>query len=297
MYRVFGSLAVCPSKVNTVFCEYGRVPQNYLDPTYKGSVMFFLKDIDNLIDKLDGRVSYIITSADGSLDLRYAEKEKFPSASIIKLPILWSVFTKVAKGEMALTDEMPVHTENIVIGYGILRSLHVGITPTVEDMCLLMTALSDNVATNMLIDRLGFTSINADISACGMSNTVLARKMEDAEARTQGRDNFTSSHDVITLLKLFRNSEFLSEPLRNRILNILGNQRYNNLISHYMPSGFHFAHKTGDIPGTLHDVGILHSPAGKEYYIAVMCSDLADNIQGLKFLNDFGVRIFAELQN
>ena len=78
------------------------MPQGYLDPTLQRICHFFQKDIDNLIDKLDGRVSYIVTSADGSLDLRYAEKERFPSASIIKLPILWSVFAKVAKGEMAL---------------------------------------------------------------------------------------------------------------------------------------------------------------------------------------------------
>ena len=259
--------------------------------------MDFQKDLDSLIDTVDGRVSYIIASADGSLDLRRAEKEKFPAASVIKLSILWSVFANVAKGDMALADKMPVCTENFVGGYGILRSLHVGITPTVDDMCALMADLSDNVAANMLIDRLGFSRINADILSCGMTSTVLARKLEDIEARAQGRDNITSPIDAITLLKLYRHSHTLPDHLRNRMLDILHDQRYNNFLSHYMPPLFRFAHKTADIPGSLHDVGILHSPSGKEYYIVVMCSDLADNVQGLRFLNDFGARLFAELQD
>jgi len=63
-----------------------------------------------------------------------------------------------------------------------------------------------------------------------------------------------------------------------------------------MPPTFRFAHKTGDLPGVLHDVGFLYTPKGKLYDIAIMCSGLADNIQGLRFFNAAGAMLFAEME-
>ncbi|SBV92248.1 conserved hypothetical protein [uncultured delta proteobacterium] len=255
------------------------------------------KDLETLSKNVHGRVSYIVASADGALDLRRGEKDRFPSASIIKLPILWSVFSKAAKGELALTEEMPLRAGDIVDGYGVLKGMHVGIGTTIEDLCFLMTVTSDNVATNMLIDKLGFAAINADIAACGMPDTVLGRKMLDAEARAQGRDNFTTPLDVLTFLKMLRHGGTMPENSRARMLAIMHNQCCNNFIPQYMPEGFRFAHKTGDIQGTVHDAGILYGPSGREYYVIVLCSDLADNLNGVKFLNDFGSVLFAQLKN
>lgn len=254
------------------------------------------KDLDALSNTVNGRVSYIVASTDGALDLRRGEKERFPSASIIKLPILWSVFSKAAKGEMALAEELPMRAGDVVDGYGVLKGLHAGIGTTLEDLCFLMTVTSDNVATNMLIDRLGFAAINADIAACGMTDTVLGRKMMDFEARAQGRDNITTSRDVLAFLQLLRHSGTIPETSRARMLAIMHNQCCNNFIPQFMPEGFRFAHKTGDIPGTVHDAGLLYSPSGGEYYVVVLCSGLTDNLHGVKFLNDFGVALFAGLK-
>jgi len=252
----------------------------------------FEHTLKSLADTVDGKVSYIIRAADGSLDVCRDETRRFPSASIIKLTILWTAFRKAASGELALDAEAPMLAEDVVGGYGALKGLHVGIAPTLEDLCVLMTDYSDNIATNMLIDRLGFESINADIAACGLESTVLGRKMMDAEARQRGLDNFTTPRDIVSLLEQYRHSAAIPERFRERMLGILHEQFCNNFLSHYMPPDFRFAHKTGDLPGSLHDTGILYSPAGKEYYVAVMCTDLADNIRGLEFLNDFGAALF-----
>ena len=258
--------------------------------------MMTMRDkLEALRECLKGRVGYIIESSDGLTNLRENERCVFPSASIIKLAILWAVFRRVAEGRASVSDTAAMRYEDIVGGYGILKDLHPGIELTVGDMCSLMICYSDNVATNMLIDRFGIGYINEEVRSCGLTDTELNRKMMDSEAKAKGLDNYTSPLDVVNLLKLYLDSNRISKPLREEMTGILLRQFCNNFQAHFMPEGFRFAHKTGDLPGTLHDVGVLSPPSGQAHFIAVMCDGLDRNEDGLRFLNEAGSVIFSHL--
>jgi beta-lactamase class A len=251
--------------------------------------------IEALRGNLKGRVGYIIESRDGSTNLRANERGVFPSASIIKLTILWAVFRSVEDGRAFVSETAIMRDKDVVGGYGVLKDLHPGIELTVGDMCSLMICYSDNVATNMLIDRFGMDYINEEVRGCGLTDTVLNRKMMDSEAKARGLDNYTSPLDVVNLLKLYLDSDRISKALREEMTGILYRQFCNNFLAHFMPEGFRFAHKTGDLPGTLHDVGILYPPSGQAHFIAVMCDGLEGNEDGLRFLNEAGSVIFSHL--
>jgi len=192
-----------------------------------------MKDkLKRMTDALDGRVGYIIASQDGKVDIRNGEEQVFPSASIIKLSVLWAVFRKVSDGELSLTRMIPLRDRDIVGGYGVLQNIHPGVTLTVLDLCALMIHCSDNIAANFLIDLLGMEFINEEIWACGMEKTILQRKMMDAAARERRLDNYTSPSDMVRLMRQYRDSGRIEPPLRKQMEEILLGQLYNNFLAH-----------------------------------------------------------------
>lgn len=252
--------------------------------------------IESLCREAGGHIGYVLVAEDGSLDIRANEDAVFPSASIIKLTILWTVFREVTEGRLLLTEELPVRAEDIVGGYGVLQKMRLGIVLSIADLCALMIDYSDNVATNMLIDRLSLERIGEEITACDLGATTLRRKMMDVAAKERGLDNYTSPLDVVKLLKLYVHSDLIDGNLRNLMIDILLNQFCNNYIAQYIPSNYKYAHKTGDLPGVFHDVGILYAPAGDIYFLAVMCEEMKDEVAGIRFINNFGQIIFENLK-
>ncbi|MFN5342853.1 MAG: serine hydrolase, partial [Roseiflexaceae bacterium] len=101
------------------------------------------------------RISLLWQPLDGSPATAYHAERQVKTASIIKLPILVHAALLVDAGQLSWSQRVPYHTTDTVPGMGILRYLDAGITPTVRDLCVLMTIISDNTATNMLIDLLG----------------------------------------------------------------------------------------------------------------------------------------------
>lgn len=255
-----------------------------------------MKDwLESLCKSLNGRVGYIIASEDGSLDIRRGADQVFPSASIIKLPVLWAIFCKIHDGKLDLSQKTVMRSADIVDGYGVLKNIHPGAELTMLDLCNLMIHYSDNIATNLLIEIVGMDYINEEIYACGLKHTTLQRKMMDVASKERGLDNSTSPSDMVILLRQYRDSKRISAELRAQMKKILLGQFCNNFLAHYMPPGFSFAHKTGDLPGTMHDVGYLYTPKGRLFDVAVMCTNLANNIDGLYYLNETGAALFSEL--
>ncbi len=247
--------------------------------------------INSLLEKLEGKAGIIIKEAGGGVLFSHNASMVFPSASIIKQYILWELYSKAARGELSLDSAAAIAPGNRVGGYGVLKDMAAD-SLTVKDLSLLMIALSDNIATNTLIDLAGMDDVNRAAKALGCTNTVLQRKMMDLDAKARGLDNFTSPEDVALLLGNYLESPLLPAPLRQEMAATLKKQIYQNFLAHYMPESFSFAHKTGDLPGVLHDTGILYTPGGKTLIVAVMTKELKSNISGLKFLNALGEVIF-----
>lgn len=247
--------------------------------------------IKDLLKSLDGRFSVIVHDLSGDEKIFINEDEVFPAASIIKLWILWKLYAEADKGKINLDEEIILKENYKVGGFGILRDMHTGLNLSLRDYATLMIILSDNTATNVLIDYLGMDAINEEIKKLGMDSTSLQRKMMDAEAKARGLDNFTSAKDTYNILaKILRGPE-ISTELRQEMINILLRQQCNNKLPLLLDPDVQFAHKTGDLPGTEHDAGILFVGDAR-VAVVVMMYGLKNNFEGIKLHNQLGKTIY-----
>ena len=247
---------------------------------------------------LEGEAAIVFRTLEGrrDFDFEVAGDKVFPAASIIKLSILWAVMKRIEGGDLSFSDTLRVEEGDM---FGTLEAQHHPIASTeltVRDLCMLMIDLSDNLASNMLIRCAGLDFINEEVRRCGLAQTVLRRKFLDYETRAKGVDNYTTPLETLRMITLFTDAAAAGSALAEEMLGILALQCDKNYLSQYMPEGFQFAHKTGHVPGALHNVGIVATPTGGRYVVSVMTNRLASDVEGLRFLNTFGERMFAFLR-
>jgi len=201
--------------------------------------------------------------------------ERFPSASVIKLSILVELFAQVDAGRATLEEQRTLAESDKVEGSGVLKELRPPIDFTLEDLARLMIVVSDNTASNMLIDRLTTEAINARMQALGLTGTFLGRRFYDFEARSRGLENVTTPADMAALLTRLERRELVSPAASEAMLAILLRQQQSSKIPALLPEGTHIAHKTGTITGASHDAGIIYSPAGP-LVLSVFTKDLPE---------------------
>lgn len=191
----------------------------------------------------------------------------FPAASVIKIPILLAVYREAQRGNVQLDTRLEVLFQHHVGGAGVLFELHDGITVTIEDLCRLMIVVSDNVASNLLLELVGAPSVQALMDEFGMGKTVLGRKFMDPPR--PGADNRTSAWDMGRCLQALQRGEILDKTHTNSALAILRRQQYREKIPLLLPPELPIAHKTGELDGVRHDVGLVEVP-GRPYVLSLL---------------------------
>ena len=200
-----------------------------------------------------------------------------PAASVIKVPILIELHARAEVGDVQLDETTRLQRSDVVGGAGVLLELHPGLEVTWRDLGVLMTVVSDNTASNMLIDRLGFDRINQRMRDIGMLDSVLGRKfMIDPNALHA--KNFTTARDMATCLARLQRGELLGVASTAEVIGVLKRQQYREKIPLLLPETVEVAHKTGEISATRHDVGIVY--AKRPYVLACLTWDLADVLAG-----------------
>jgi beta-lactamase class A len=180
-------------------------------------------------------------------------------------------------------------------GAGILKELRSGITMTVRELVTLMIILSDNTATNMLIDLIGMDAVNKTMTGLGLKSTVLRRRMMDFAAAQTGQENTTSAADLTLLFTVINDSLGLPPAYGALMLDILTRQQVQDKLPFYLPPETVLAHKTGTLAGVEHDGGILFVPGGP-YIICILTADLVTNVQGLQLVANIGKTIYEHLR-
>src|SRR6478672_12752760 len=132
--------------------------------------------LDSLVDAHHGIIGYSIIDIDNNVRMSRRGDETFPTASLIKVPILVTVYDLVAKGQLSLSDPLTVLKIDQVPGSGVLQFMHNGMALTVEDAAWLMITLSDNTATNLLLDRIIIRRVWAKMDSLGLHNTKVHSK-------------------------------------------------------------------------------------------------------------------------
>ena len=250
--------------------------------------------LKKFIDEQKGNVAVSIKDLRSGKEIKINADMEFPSASIIKIAIMSELFNKINEGVYRLDDVIEIKEEMKTGGDGILKELDYGHRFTLIEICTLMIIVSDNMATNILIDLLSMDKINSCITKLGMKKTRLQRKMMDSLAVKEGRNNFTSAEDFSLVLELIYRGENANEVYSNIMLNILKKQQVRGRLDLYLPEGVLIAHKTGDLDNLEHDGGIVFLPE-KEYIICVLTNEVNSNKDGREIIGEISRMVYDEM--
>jgi beta-lactamase class A len=218
------------------------------------------REIKKAIEQASGEVGLFIKDMATGEVIEHRADERFPAASIIKIPVLVEVLRQAEKGSLRLDKRVSILTENIVGGTGILKELKSVFALSTLDLLTLMIIISDNTAANICIDFVGMDTVNRTMLQYGLCQTLLQRKMMDLTARERGLDNWTTPRESGRLLELILNVEVLSFEMSELAIDVMAKQQINDRIPLYLPEGMRVAHKTGELPGIRHDVGVVFCP-------------------------------------
>ncbi len=184
-------------------------------------------------------------------------EQRFPAASLAKVPILVEVARQVEFGMLAWDTRYAVPANNYADSTAVLAELSPDLRPTVRDLAHLMIAISDNTASNVLLDLVGMEAVNETMHQLGLYETRIERHFMDVVARKAGHENWTTTGDMALLLSFFC-ADVL--PERDEMLKMLLRQNDNTTIPAYWSDDLPYAHKTGGLAGIVHDAGILYPP-------------------------------------
>lgn len=253
------------------------------------------KEIIKMLENICGHISFYYKNLVTGKIIKYNEEEPMLSTSLIKLPILVECFNQIKNGIINKDDIFITKESEKVPSCGALNYMKENLKVTLEDLYTLMIILSDNYATNILIDKLGIDNINKTIKEIGLRNTILNRKMFDSKKAELGLENYTSSQDMAYLLEKIYNKELIDEQYSEEMINIMKNQRLNGKIPFFLQSlnpKVEIAHKTGEDNNTTHDVGIVFA---KEPFIVCFCGNNVNVPQYERLMQDITYYLYKKI--
>lgn len=202
----------------------------------------------------------------------------YPTASTIKIAVLAELYRQNERGSGAkLGDLYTANAKDGVGTEGILQSMSAGVSRiTNHDLALLMVSLSDNSATNVLIDRVGMDNVNSWLMQLGLERTRLRRHMLDVKAAQEGRENTSTPRELITMLQALHGGRVFNKKTTDDFFKMLSTQK-SSYIPRLLPADLMIANKPGSLDAVRNDAGIVFVP-GRPFAIAVMTTFSGDDI-------------------
>lgn len=214
--------------------------------------------------------------------------QQLEAASLIKLPILVEFYRQAQTGGLDPAETMVFEERFRVGGSGSLQHEEAGTSWPLQELATLMVTQSDNVATDMLVERLGRDAITHQMELLGLKNTTLERGIYDFAAIDQGRDNLTTAADMTALLRLIAEGEL---PGSDAMHEMLDAQERKDMIPAQLPKGTRVAHKTGELLGVLHDAGIVYTPKGA-YVLVFLSQDFPSTEETREFWAELSRKVY-----
>jgi beta-lactamase class A len=208
------------------------------------------RTLDALAEPHRGVVGYAVRDLDAGWRIARRGDEPFPTASLIKVPILVTVFDLVERGMLSLDDRLTVLPIDVVPGAGILQHLHAGLTITVRDAAWLMTTISDNTATNLLLDRIMIRRVWDKMESLGLprskvhSKSFLRASSVAMDSSVKYGLGVTTAEEMATLFALLADGRAVSPRADSAMLDMLAANEDGQLLQRFV-SGVRAPHKTG----------------------------------------------------
>ncbi len=234
-----------------------------------------LKELKSLEARFGGHLGVMARNLRTGEEISYNSDERFPTASVIKLPIMIAFFDQVQQGKISGREKITFTEEEKKPGSGILQYLNAGDMITLLDAVRLMILLSDNTATNLVIDHLGnshdeqMDAVNKTMVGLGLKNTRLLNRLYSWQTKKTTPESIrygigvSTPADMNTLLEMIYRRTLVDSAASEKMLEILKAQFYSDMIPRYLPSWeckyLSVAHKTGSVNETKVDVGLVLS--------------------------------------
>jgi beta-lactamase class A len=225
------------------------------------------------------------------LDL-HGEKA-FPAASTIKFPVLVALFQEVDAGRVKLNESLVMRRDLMTGGSGVIQYKRPGTRFSLLETATKMITISDNTATNMIIDRLGGKAkLNQRFRNWGLQNTVIRNLLGDFKGT-----NTTSPKDLVRLSALIvnQNNQLLSNSSRSQVLSLMRRVENRSLLPSGLGKGAVIAHKTGTLGVILGDAGIIEMPSGKRYLAGIMVRRPFNDLRAKAFIGQVSRLVYNYL--
>jgi beta-lactamase class A len=193
--------------------------------------------------------------------------EKYPSASLIKVAILVTLMDEVERGRMRLSERSTMVARDRVGGSGILKHMDSGTALSLEDLAWLMMTLSDNTATNLLLDKLDIATVGAKMEALGLPESKVHSKTFRRQTSVAMDSSVlyglgvTTPNEMVELFTMLHQGRAVSPALDSLAMGMLFANQDGNMMVRWLPGGTRTAHKSGSVDQARTDCGIMYTPA------------------------------------
>ena len=247
------------------------------------------QQIDNEFGKQPGVFAVAFKNLATGEQLLIREREVFHAASTMKTPVMIEVYKQQAQHKLALSDSMTIKTEFKSIADGSPYSLHptedsdtaiykqAGTKRTLAALVYDMITLSSNLATNLVIERVGAPNVTQTMRDLGAKDIQVRRGVEDTKAFNQGLNNTTTAYDLMVIFDKLATGRAVSPEASKAMIATLLDQTFNTAIPAKLPKTVKVAHKTGSVAGVRHDSGIVYLPNGQKYVLVLLSKDIKDD--------------------
>jgi beta-lactamase class A len=212
--------------------------------------------------------------------------ETFPSASLIKVAVLVAMLEEVERGRMRLDERSTMIARDRVGGSGVLRLMQSGVAPTLEDLAWLMITISDNTATNLVLDKVDVRTVGVKMEALGLPHSKIHSKTFRRETSIAMDSSVlyglgvTTPDETVRLFELLHHGRAVSPALDSLAMDMLLANQDGAMLTRWLPPGTRVAHKSGSVDRARNDCGIMYTPAAP-IAICVMTRENEDTAYGV----------------
>jgi beta-lactamase class A len=230
-----------------------------------------------------GRVGIYLKDLRTGRTWAYQPDRLFPSASLIKVPIMAAVFDKIARGEMSLEARIRLTGKDRRGGSGSLKWAREGTSLSVMELLYKMITESDNTAAQMIIDHVGYSYLEHAFRKIGMVYTNITPEGMSLTSGRVARENYTTPREMALLLDRIYAGAMIDSGSSQLMLDLMKHNKGRTRLRKGLPIGWEIGHKTGLLRRSCHDVGVVFSPRG-DYIIAVLTGDVPSYASAKTFI-------------
>jgi len=272
--------------------------------TSKKALKTLQSDIEKELSGKKGTFAVAFKDLKTGRHINIKDKETFHAASTMKTPVMIEVYKQAGEGKFSLNDSIELKNEFKSIVDGSSFSLdstddsefelykHIGEKRTIAALLYQMIIVSSNFATNLVIEKVGAKNVTNSMRQLGANDIQVLRGVEDNKAFEKGLNNTITAHDLMLIFEKIAKGEAVNAEASQAMINILLDQKFNEIIPALLPTDVKVAHKTGSITHVHHDSGIVILPGGRKYVLVLLSKDWDDEKLTIQTMANISLLIY-----